>query len=303
MGGHTQTKLCGPGNQRLYELCIKRGIPHKMTGKLILANGASQLRQLHSLFELTKKNNCEGARLLSHKQIKAEAPGLVADEAIFSPRSGVLDSLRLMGCLWRDFQIAGGVARWGIEVRSLDLDSSGARAELADGTEIECSIIINSAGSEALRLVNGELGTLQQAYAHGDYFSYGGEPPSRRLIYPLPENGGLGIHLTVDTTGRAKFGPDLTWSEHKEHKTSKDKIEVFHKEIIRYWPNCDITKLSPTYSGTRSKIRKNGKTLQDFLVLSEGSSAGLSIIHLLGIDSPGLTSCLSLADHVFQITH
>ena len=311
--GSLKAKLCVKGRQLLYTYCHERHIPHKQCGKLIVATAPSQVVQLASIQAKADANGVLGSdqlRLLSAAQAKAMEPELRCGAALWSPGTGIIDSHALMLSYLGDFENAGGLLALNSHFLSAQTLQSDGKTQFVvrtvDGTEILAEKVINSTGLDApliARQFNGlSLDLLPKAYyAKGNYFSLMGRSPFSRLIYPVPESAGLGVHLTLDMAGQAKFGPDVEWVD-SPHDLSVDasRGDAFYAEVRKYWPHLKDGALVPSYAGIRPKINSPHETAADFCIMGPASHGVSGLVHLLGIESPGLTSSLAIAFKVSE---
>ena len=249
-------------------------------------------------------------RLLTALEAKAMEPDLHCEAALWSPGTGIIDSHALMLSYLGDFENAGGILALNSAFSSAQIVRSSGTTQFIvrtqDGTEILAQNVINSTGLSApntARQFEGmDLANLPRAYyAKGNYFSLAGRSPFSRLIYPVPEAAGLGVHLTLDMAGQAKFGPDVEWVD------SPDKLDVdpsrgdaFYAEVRKYWPGLKDGALMPSYSGIRPKINSPQEMAADFCIMGPANHGVRGLVHLLGIESPGLTSSLAIAREVSQ---
>ena len=298
--GSLKANLCLTGREQLYEYCNERRIPHKQIGKLIVAADAGEATKLEAICQQAKVNGCDEVALLSGKEFDRERGSLKAVAMLLSPRTGIIDSHQLMLSLLADLEKAGGLVAWKTRVESIAASTKGASVLLDKKTEVNAACVVNAAGLGAAEFLSNSDSGYGTRLAKGDYFSYSGSIPFSRLVYPVPQPGGLGVHLTIDMCGAVRFGPDVTWVDEVDYSIDSAKRHLFFEQIRKYWPDCDIEKLSPSYSGIRSKATRHGEMLNDFLFFTEGDESRSKIIHLLGIESPGLTSCLSIADHIYN---
>ena len=298
--GSLKANMCLKGREQLYEYCNERRIPHKQLGKLIVATDAEEETKLEAIRQQAADNGCDEVALLGEKEFDRERGALQAVAMLLSPRTGIIDSHQLMLSLLADLEKAGGIVVWKTRVESVAASTQGASVLLGENVEVNAACVVNAAGLGAAEfLPDSDLG-YGTRLAKGDYFSYSGRIPFNRLVYPVPQPGGLGVHLTLDLGGAGRFGPDVTWVDEVDYSIDSAKRQLFFERIRKYWPDCDIEKLSPSYSGIRSKATCHGEMLDDFLFVTESYEPRSKIIHLLGIESPGLTSCLSIADHIFK---
>ena len=311
--GSLKAKLCVQGRQMLYAYCKERQIPHKACGKLIVATSVQQVAQLSAIQAKANSNGVLGAdqlRLLSVEEAQAMEPDLKCEAALWSPSTGIVDSHALMLSFLGDFENASGILALNSEFASAQIvrDSGKSRfiIRTQDGTEIWAENVINSTGLVA-PIVARQFAGMAQAhlprayYAKGNYFSLSGRSPFSRLIYPVPEAAGLGVHLTLDMAGQAKFGPDVEWVD------SPDKLHVdpgrgdaFYAEVRKYWPGLKDGALIPSYAGIRPKINSPQEMAADFCIMGPAEHGVHGLVHLFGIESPGLTSSLAISQAVAQ---
>jgi L-2-hydroxyglutarate oxidase LhgO len=314
--GSLKAKLCVQGRHMLYAYCQERQIPHKACGKLIVATSEAQVAQLAAIQAKAAVNGVLGddqLRLLSAAQAQAMEPDLKCEAALWSPSTGIVDSHALMLSFLGDFENASGILALNSEFASAQIvrDSGKSRfiIRTQDGTEIWAENVINSTGLVA-PIVARQFAGMAQAhlprayYAKGNYFSLSGRSPFSRLIYPVPEAAGLGVHLTLDMAGQAKFGPDVEWVD------SPDKLHVdpgrgdaFYAEVRKYWPGLKDGALIPSYAGIRPKINSPQETAADFCIMGPAEHGVHGLVHLFGIESPGLTSSLAISQAVAQALH
>ena len=302
--GSLKAQLCLDGREKLYEYCERRGVPFAQIGKFVVASSGNESERLLQIHAQAKSNGCSEVRMLTTKEVCDERGELNAESVLFSPKTGIIDSHKLMLSLLGDFERAGGTTSWRSDVSQLECSSAGVTARFDDGVEVESQYVINASGLNAARLLSSELASdYSVRLAKGDYFSYSGKVPFTRLVYPVPEPGGLGVHLTIDLGGACRFGPDVSWEETENYEVDGSKADAFFEAIRRYWPKCQRDRLFPAYSGIRPKAIYREELIEDFVVLPERTTGSTSIIHLLGIESPGLTSCLTIADYIYDTVH
>ncbi|QFZ85260.1 FAD-dependent oxidoreductase [Variovorax paradoxus] len=305
--GSLKATLCVEGRDALYGYAHSRGVPHRRCGKLIVATSAEQVSQLDVIRAKAAANGVDDLVLLTAQQAQAMEPQLYCVAALHSPSTGIVDSHALMLSLLGDLENAGGM---------LALRSPIARAECvdgavvliaADGTALRCRTVVNAAGLGAPALARRFEGMPASAvprehFAKGSYFTLAGRAPFGRLIYPVPEPGGLGVHLTLDLGGQAKFGPDVQWVEAADDLVvDPARGDRFYDEVRRYWPALPDGALIPGYAGMRPKISGPDEPAADFLIAGPASHGVPGLVHLFGIESPGLTSSLAIGRHVAQL--
>lgn len=307
--GSLMARMCVSGKWALYEYCREHGIPYRNCGKLIVATTARETEKLQSIRAHAEANGVFDLQSLSGEQARQLEPALSCDAALLSPSTGIIDSHAFMLALRGDAEESG--AAFAFHTPLLRARASAGGIELDAGgeapTTLACRLLINAAGLAApaiARSIDGmPIELIPPAYlAKGNYFSCGARAPFSRLIYPVPEPGGLGVHLTLDMAGQARFGPDVEWIDTIDYAVDPARAERFYPAIRRYWPTLPDGALMPSYSGIRPKIVPPAVAVQDFLVQGPRDHGVAGLINLFGIESPGLTSSLALADHVGELT-
>ncbi|WP_011580421.1 MULTISPECIES: NAD(P)/FAD-dependent oxidoreductase [Chelativorans] len=300
-------RLCVEGRQLLYAYCRERDIPHRQCGKLIVATSKAELEQLPAIAAKAERNGVADLRQLTESEACSLEPALATAGALLSPSTGIIDSHAYMVSLLGDAESAGAVLvlnspveRGRVTDKGIVLDIGGS-----DPTTLSCRLFVNAAGLSAPKLARSIEGMPAQLVpkeylAKGDYFSLAGKAPFSRLIYPVPVKGGLGIHLTLDLAGQARFGPDIEWVDNLHYAVDPAKAELFYAGVRRYFPDLKDGALLPAYSGIRPKIVPPEVAVQDFLVQGPRAHSVTGLINLFGIESPGLTSSLALAKFVAE---
>ncbi len=299
-------QLCVKGAKAMYEFCAARGVNTKNYGKLIVAVDDAQVTTLEHLMDKGRANNVPGLDIISGATLEEKEPYLKAKAALYSPLSGVVDSQNYMQALLGDAENAGATVALSSSFIKADRDGSGYIAHIqsiGEDTAIRCRSIINAAGHgvhAVAKAIDGvDQDTIPGRYmAKGQYFTTTKKPPFHHLIYPVPSGGGLGIHLTLDTAGGARFGPDIAWVDDVDYQVNPNDAGKFHKLISGYWPDLDEQDLVPAWAGIRPKIVADGSVFQDFTPHDKQVHGAEGVISLFGMDSPGLTSSLALADHI-----
>ena len=303
--GSLKARLCVPGRERLYEYCRQKGIEHRRYGKLIVATDDAQARQLDGIAAAAVRNGVADLRRLTAAEAMGLEPQLRCTAALLSPSTGIIDSHALMLALLGDLESAGGSLVLQTAVTALYPTTDGV--ELRVGEEpwpaLRARWVINAAGLDAPGLASRIEGfpaayVPRPRYAKGNYFTLEGRAPFSRLVYPVPEPGGLGVHLTLDLAGRARFGPDVEWVDAPEYSVDPRRADAFYARIRRYWPGLADGALSPAYSGVRPKIEWPDGIETDFRIDGPAQHGVPGIVNLLGIESPGLTVALALGDYV-----
>jgi L-2-hydroxyglutarate oxidase LhgO len=302
--GSLKARTCVAGAAQLYAYCAERGVPHRRTGKLIVATTDAERAVLARYLELGTENGVQQLRLIDAAEATTLEPAVRCVAALHSPVTGIVDSHALMVALWGDLQAAGGDVVFRTAVRGGSRTDGGFVLRLeGDADELSCDELVNAAGLYApplARSLDGCAGESAPApfYARGHYFALSGKPPFQRLVYPVAEAAGLGIHATIDLAGRVRFGPDVEWTDAIDYRFDETRRERFAASIRRYYPDLDDSRLQPDYVGVRPKIVGPGNAPADFRIDGPQAHGIAGLVHLYGIESPGLTACFALADCV-----
>ena len=305
--GSLKAQLCVQGRQMLYDYCRQRGIEHSRCGKLIVATDNSQIAQLQGIVAKAAANGVHDLVLLTREQALALEPQLECVAAIHSPSSGIVDSHALMLSLQGDIENAAGFVVLNTKVEQLTGMSAAVHVTASDGTELAARTVINAAGLNAPQVASRFKGLDARHvpptfWAKGNYFSLNGKSPFNRLIYPVPQAAGLGVHLTIDLGGQAKFGPDVEWvASPDDLLVDPGRSHAFYAEVRKYWPGLKDNALQPSYAGIRPKLQGPGQAAGDFVVQGEAVHGVPGLVNLFGIESPGLTSSLAIGDMVSQM--
>jgi L-2-hydroxyglutarate oxidase LhgO len=307
--GSLKARLCAPAAHALYSYCGARGIEAQRLGKLVVAPHASDLPALEALAARARENGVDGIRIIDGPAIRALEPQVQAEAAIVSPHSGIFDSHSYMLALLGEIEDGGGALAREAPFEGAAQLADGSWQVRAGGAEpvaVTAARLILSPGlhasAVAARVEGLDPATIPVTrYARGNYFRYVGKAPFGRLIYPMPGAGGLGIHVTPDLSGHAKFGPDVQPVDTLDYRVDESRRTVFAESIRAYWPQLDETLLVPDYAGIRPKIGNALKGFEDFRIdgLAQHGLAGLHCLY--GIDSPGLTCSLLLGEHVARL--
>ncbi|BDU75601.1 NAD(P)/FAD-dependent oxidoreductase [Mesoterricola sediminis] len=302
--GSLKARLCAPGRQALYAYCAARGIAHRRCGKLIVA-GPGQEAALRALRARGEANGAGDLQEMDGAGARALEPEVRCAAALLSPETGIVDSHGLMRALLADAEAEGAV----LVLRSPVLGGAAApggvmlRVGGEAPLELLAERVYNCAGLGAHALAGRIDGLRREALppfhrAKGSYFALAAPAPFSRLVYPVPEAAGLGVHLTLDLAGQARFGPDVEWVEAEDYAVDPRRAEAFYGAIRAYWPGLPDGALQPAYAGIRAKLQGPGEPARDWLAQGPGEHGVPGLVNLLGIESPGLTACLALADHV-----
>jgi L-2-hydroxyglutarate oxidase LhgO len=306
--GSLIARSCVAGKWMLYDYCRERGIPHANCGKLIVATNEEDAGKLLGIQARAAANGVADLRLITEDDARAMEPALVCTAALHSPSTGIIDSHAYMLSLQGDAEHGGAVFVFHSPVLAGRATNRGVEIEVggADPMRLSCRTLVNSAGLHAPKLGRAIAGMPADKvptayYAKGNYFTLLGRSPFSRLIYPVPVPGGLGTHLTIDLGGQARFGPDVEWIEAIDYEVDPKRGEGFYASIRRWWPGLRDGQLAPGYSGIRPKIVPPGAPAQDFVVQGPREHGVRGLVHLFGIESPGLTASLALAAHVAEV--
>ena len=307
--GSLMAETCVAGRRLLYAYCAEHGVPHRNCGKLIVATNAQEAELLQSIKGRAEANGVEGMRFLSAAEATAMEPNLQCTAALLSPATGIVDSHSYMLALQGDAEANGAMLAFLSPVERGRATDGGIELEVggAEPMKLRARLVINSAGLHAPTLAQKIDGMPSDRvptayYAKGNYFTLAGRSPFSRLIYPVPVPGGLGVHITVDLGGQAKFGPDVEWIAPGEggidYTVDPHRADKFYAAVRKYWPALKDGALQPGYAGIRPKIVPQGAPAQDFTIQGPAQHGVPGLIHLFGIESPGLTASLALADKV-----
>ena len=309
--GSRKAALCVAGRNALYEFCATHQVAHRRCGKLIVASDEAQMPKLLALQQQGMANGVTDLRLIDGDEARTLEPNLACSAALLSPSTGIIDSHGLMLALLGDAERNGAMLALQSPLKAARVADDGIVLTIgsgndADSTQLRTRLVINAAGLSATQVARCIEGFPQQHcptphYAKGNYYALAGRAPFSRLIYPLPEPGGLGVHLTLDLGGQARFGPDVewlpeTWAEAPDYDVDPRRSQGFYAEVRRYWPQLQDGALSPAYSGVRPKISGPDDPAADFLIQGPQEHGVPGLVNLFGIESPGLTACLAIAD-------
>jgi L-2-hydroxyglutarate oxidase LhgO len=308
--GSLMARSCVAGRRRLYAYCAEHGVPHRNCGKLIVATNAAESEKLTEIKGRAEANGVEGMRLLSAAEATAMEPNLHCTAALLSPATGIVDSHSYMLALQGDAEAHGAMLAFNSPLERGRVVDGGIEITVggAEPMTLRCRTVINSGGLHAPALAHKITGMPSDRvptayYAKGNYFTLTGRSPFSRLIYPVPVPGGLGVHITVDLGGQAKFGPDVEWIDGIDYNVDPHRADKFYAAVRRYWPALQDGALQPGYAGIRPKIVPQGAPGQDFVVQGPADHGVPGLVNLFGIESPGLTSSLALADLVRDIAN
>ena len=305
--GSLKSRLCVRGRDMLYRYCSERGIPHRQCGKLIVATDSGEEAYLDHLSQRAVGNGVDDIELISAGRLSSLEPQIRGTAALLSPSSGIVDSAALMSCYQADAEAAGATVV--LHTPVLEATIAGNTIQLKTGgseaAELEADLVVNAAGLDAWDFSAGVAGLAGETIppkflAKGNYFSLAGNRVTfHHLVYPVPELGGLGIHLTLDLGGQARFGPDVEWVDRIDYSVDPERAREFYAVIRRYWPALSDGALIPAYSGIRPKTTAAEQS--DFVIQGPEHTGHRGYIALYGIESPGLTASIAIGEHVAQL--
>jgi L-2-hydroxyglutarate oxidase LhgO len=288
----------------LYDFCASHGVPHRKCGKLIVATKAAELDRLAAIHAQGRANGVEGLELIDGAAARRLEPALACAAALCSPQTGIIDSHSYMTALRGDLEDRGGSIAFNTRIERLAPAGSGWRAAFGDEPQWAVfDAVVNAAGLGAQRLAGATefypaARLPRLLLAKGNYFSCAGRPAFSRLIYPVPAPGGLGVHVTLDLAGRMRFGPDVEWIQAENYDVDAGRAAAFYQSIRGYWPDLPDGSLLPDYAGIRPKLSGPGEPAADFMIDAPKDHGLAGLVHLFGIESPGLTASLLLAEEV-----
>ena len=308
--GSLMARSCVAGRRRLYAYCAEHGVPHRKCGKLIVATNDTEREKLAEIKGRAEANGVEGMRLLAAAEAMALEPNLFCTAALLSPATGIVDSHSYMLALQGDAEAHGAMLAFNSPLERGRVVDGGIEITIggAEPMTLRCRTVVNSGGLHAPALAQSISGMPSSRippayYAKGNYFTLTGRSPFTHLIYPVPVPGGLGVHITVDLGGQAKFGPDVEWIDGIDYNVDPHRADKFYAAVRRYWPALQDGAIQPGYAGIRPKIVPQGAPAQDFVVQGPADHGVPGLINLFGIESPGLTASLALADLVRDIAN
>jgi len=306
--GSLKAELCVRGRALLYDYVTSKGIEHARCGKLVVAVDAGQCAALEALGAKGLANGVDDLELITASDARQRAPALRCAAALWSPSTGIVDSHALMLALRGDLEAAGGHVAVLTRFDSAVVGADGIEAVLdCDGerSAYTADVVVNCASLDAVSIARSIGGLdpqfvprMPQQLAKGNYFVLQGKSPFATLIYPLPEPGGLGVHLTLDLAGHARFGPDVEWIDAIDYDVDPHRGDAFYAAIRSYWPDLPDASLAPSYAGIRPKIVGPGEPAADFVISAPADHGVPGLVNLFGIESPGLTAALAIAERV-----
>jgi L-2-hydroxyglutarate oxidase LhgO len=305
--GSGRARHCVRGRRMLYAFCASHGVAHRKCGKLVVATNAAELAKVETIAAQAKINGVENTEMIGGNAARAMEPELSCIGALWSPETGIIDSHGYMLALSGDLADCGGMIAFETPVEGLSYRAPHWQVRFGgrEAGTVEFDAVVNAAGLGAQplarRIENYPAGKVPRlVLGKGNYFGFAGRPAFSRLIYPTPIDGGLGVHVTLDLAGRMRFGPDVEWIDEENYGVDPRRADSFYDRIRTYWPALPAGSLVPDYSGIRPKLTGPGEPAADFLIAAEDSHGLPRLVNLFGIESPGLTSSLSLAEEVIS---
>jgi len=302
--GSLKARLCVQGRHMLYAYCAEKGVGHKRIGKLIVATSEEEIPKLTDILQKARVNGVDDMELLSAAQAQALEPALFCTAALHSPSTGIIDSHGLMLAYQGDAENAGAQCVFHTPLVSGKVRSNGGFDLQFGGAEamsLSCNVLINASGLHAPTLARRIQGVPESSIpteylCKGSYFTLQGRAPFTRLIYPTPHHAGLGVHLTLDLGGQAKFGPDTEWIDRVDYDIDPSRCDGFYEAVRSYWPDMQDGTLTPGYTGIRPKVSGPHEPAADFMIVGPATHGIPGLVNLFGIESPGLTSSLAIAE-------
>ena len=303
-----KARFCVAGKHALYDFCASHGVHHDRCGKFIVATSDNQIAELERLKDVAAGNGVPDLEWRTPAEVAELEPNVFCVAALISPSTGIIDSHSLMLAYQGDAEDAGAALAFHSPVLGGRVEDDGIVLDIggAEPSTIKADIVVNAAGLSAQAIAR-EIGGIPAGsippihYAKGNYFTLGGRSPFNRPIYPVPDQASLGVHSTVDMGGQVKFGPDVEWIDTIDYDVDPARADVFYEVIRKYYPALEDGALQPGYCGIRPKLQAPGEPAKDFVVQGRESHGIDGLVNLYGIESPGLTSSLALADRVAEM--
>ncbi len=300
-----RARHCVRGRRMLYDFCASHGVAHRKCGKLVVATNDAELAKVETILVQGQTNGVEGLEIIGGNAAHAMEQELSCIGALWSPETGIIDSHGYMRSLWGELEDCGGMIAFETPVERMSFKASHWHVQFSgrDAGMIEFDAVVNAAGLGAQALARRIEGypsdrVPRLVLAKGNYFGFAGQPVFSRLIYPTPIDGGLGVHVTLDLAGRMRFGPDVEWINTESYTVDPRRADGFYERIRTYWPGLPAGSLLPDYCGIRPKLTGPGEPAADFMIVGPATHGLPGLVNLFGIESPGLTSSLSLAEEV-----
>ncbi len=306
--GSLKAKFCVEGNRRLRTYLDEHKVPHKMVGKLIVATTEKEEAQLEVILKRAAANGVEGLTRIDPAEAHRMEPQVNCTAVLHSPATGIIDSHSYMLALQGDAEEAGAMVAFGAPIETGEATDKGIVLDVggAEPMRVRAARVVNSAGLGAQGVAAHLAGMPSdkvppRLMCKGNYFSLSGRSPFARLVYPVPDNASLGVHYTLDLAGQGRFGPDVEWIDEENYDVDPSRADRFYAAIRRYWPGLADGTLRPAYSGIRAKLTGPQDPASDFRIDGPRDHGVAGLVNLFGIESPGLTSSLAIADHVTEL--
>ncbi|MDC0033726.1 NAD(P)/FAD-dependent oxidoreductase [Alphaproteobacteria bacterium] len=303
--GSLKAQYCVAGKHALYEYCKTHGVEHRRCGKFIVATSDDELPELERLKNVAEANGVPDLAWRTPEEVAEVEPAVFCVGALWSPSTGIIDSHGLMLAYQGDAEAAGAMLAFRSPIMGGQVENDGIRLSVGGNyaIDIKATWVINSAGLYAQKVAAGLAGLASKFvpptyYAKGNYYSLVGKPPFTRPIYPVPEKAGLGVHVTVDLGGQVRFGPDVEWVDQIDYDVDPKRADKFYDAVRKYYPALAEGTIQPAYSGIRPKLQAPGEAAKDFVIQGAGEHGIGGLVNLFGIESPGLTASLAIADTV-----
>ena len=297
--GSLKARMCVRGKELLYEYCENYRVPYERIGKLIVATSAQQFETLRDYQRKAKENGAGELPWLSQHDVEKLEPAVLCRAAVLSPSTGIIDSHSFMLSLLGDLEAHNGIISYLTEVSAINTNS-GITVR-CDGFELAPQVLVNSTGLDAVALSPATGPEDRGYFAKGHYYVLSGMSPFNRLVYPVAEEGGLGVHVTLDLAHQTRFGPDVVWTDGPDYTFETSNLDRFIDAIRRYYPDLDATRLHTGYTGIRPKLGPADAPTSDFVINGPERTGVSGYVDLLGIESPGLTASLAIAERVVEL--
>lgn len=303
--GSLKAQYCVAGKHALYDYCESHGVEHRRCGKFIVATSEDEIPELKRLKNVAAANGVPDLEWRTPEDVAAAEPAVFCVSALWSPSTGIIDSHGLMLAYQGDAEAAGAMMAFHSPVTGGKVDRDGIVLSVGgdNAIDIKANWVVNAAGLHAQKVAAGLEGLAPEFvpptyYAKGNYYSLVGKPPFTRPIYPVPEKAGLGVHVTVDLGGQVRFGPDVEWVDHINYDVDPTRADKFYGAVRKYYPALADGAIQPAYSGIRPKLQAPDEAAKDFVIQGPEEHGIDGLVNLFGIESPGLTASLAIADTV-----
>jgi len=303
-----KTKLCIEGRNLLYELCDRHDIAYRKLGKIIVTTNENGITKIEKLYEQGRRNGIEDLMLLSRTELKRLEPNIQARAGLLSPSSGILDSHFLQKFFYRRARAKGAKFVFNTRIIGIEKVGTGYKVQIRDREGISdfvARVVINSAGLNSDKIaklagIDIDTANYRLHYCKGEYFTLSSKYGNlmSRLIYPIPEQAGLGIHVTLGLDGRVRLGPNARYVEKISHSVDETQREIFYNSVKKFLPMIELEDLAPEFAGIRPKLQGPGEDFRDFVITHEEKAGFTGLINLIGIESPGLTAAPAIARNV-----